>query len=62
MYNMTEKQALEIVAREARGMKLGFLETLMWMQANYDELGAPEQCAFSTAFRGFQNLFAPVTE
>ena len=55
---MTQTMALEIVQNQATEMGLPMLETLMWMQDNYEELDSIEKNAFRTAFRGFQRLLA----
>ena len=56
---MTQSMALEIVKNQATQMGLPMLETLIWMQDNYEELDSVEKVAFRTAFRGFQRLLAP---
>ena len=56
---MTQAMALEIVKNQATEMGLPMLETLIWMQDNYEELDSVEKVAFRTAFRGFQRLLAP---
>ena len=56
---MSQSEALEIVQQEARDMGLGILETMEWMDNNFDELDSVQKCAFRIAFRGFQRLFAP---
>ena len=56
---MTQTMALEIVQNQATEMGLPMLETLIWMQDNYEELDSVEKVAFRTAFRGFQRLLAP---
>ncbi len=56
---MTQAEALEIVQQEATDLGLPMLETLMFMQDNYEELDSVQKNAFRTAFRGFQRLLAP---
>ena len=56
---MTQSMALEIIQKEATAMGLPMLETLMYMQDNYEELDSVQKNAFRTAFRGFQRLLAP---
>ena len=56
---MSQTEALEIVQQEATALGLPMLETLIWMQDNYEELDSIEKVAFRTAFRGFQRLLAP---
>jgi len=56
---MTQAEALEIVQQEATDLGLPMLETLMYMQDNYEELDSVQKNAFRTAFRGFQRLLAP---
>ncbi len=56
---MTQAEALEIVQLEATALGLPMLETLMFMQDNYEELDSVQKNAFRTAFRGFQRLLAP---
>ena len=56
---MTQAEALEIVQQEATALGLPMLETLMYMQDNYEELDSVQKNAFRTAFRGFQRLLAP---
>ena len=56
---MSQAEALEIVQNQATEMGLPMLETLIWMQDNYEELDSIEKNAFRTAFRGFQRLLAP---
>jgi len=56
---MTQAEALEIVQLEATALGLPMLETLMYMQDNYEELDSVQKNAFRTAFRGFQRLLAP---
>ena len=59
---MTQKEALDIVQKEAESMGLGILETLQLFKQAPHEFGSVERCAFNTALRGFQRLLAPVTE
>ena len=56
---MTQAMALDIVQREASDMGMPMLETLMFMGENLEEYGSVERCAYRTAMRGFQRLFAP---
>jgi hypothetical protein len=56
---MTQAEALDIVQREASDMGMPMLETLMFMGENLEEYGSVERCAYRTAMRGFQRLFAP---
>jgi hypothetical protein len=56
---MTQAEALDIVQREASDMGMPILETLMFMGENLEEYGSVERCAYRTAMRGFQRLFAP---
>jgi len=56
---MSQAEALDIVQQEATQMGLPMLETLMYMQDNYEELDSVQKNAFRTAFRGFQRLLAP---
>ena len=55
---MTITEALSIVTNFGTSTGMGLLETMEWMQENYEELDSIEKCAFKTAFRGFQQLFA----
>lgn len=55
---MTQSEALSIVSEFSTSTGMGLLETMEWMQENYEELDSVEKCAFKTAFRGFQQLFA----
>lgn len=59
---MSQKEALDIVQKEAESMGLGILETLQLFKQAPHEFGSVERCAFNTALRGFQRLLAPVTE
>lgn len=56
---MTQTEALDIIQREADDMGMPMLETLMFMGENLEEYGSVERCAYRTAMRGFQRLFAP---
>ena len=56
---MTQAEALDIVQQEATSMGMGFLETMMYMRDNYEELDSVQKNAFRTAYRGFQRLLAP---
>ena len=56
---MSQAEALEIVQQEATALGLPILETLMWMQENYEELDSVQKNAFRTAFRAFRRLLAP---
>ena len=56
---MSQTEALKIVQQEATALGLPMLETLMYMQDNYEELDSVQKNAFRTAFRGFQRLLAP---
>jgi hypothetical protein len=56
---MSQAEALDIVQQEATALGLPILETLMFMQDNYEELDSVQKNAFRTAFRGFQRLLAP---
>lgn len=56
---MTQAEALDIIQREASDMGMPMLETLMFMGENLEEYGSVERCAYRTAMRGFQRLFAP---
>jgi hypothetical protein len=56
---MTQAMALDIIQKEATDMGMPILETLTWMTDNYEELDSIERCAYRTAMRGFQRLFAP---
>ena len=56
---MTQAEALDIIQREASDMGMPMLETLMFMGENLEEYGSVERCAYRTAMRGFQALFAP---
>ena len=56
---MTQAEALAIVQIEADSMGLPMLETLQFMGDNLEEFGSVERCAYRTAMRGFQRLFAP---
>ena len=56
---MTQAEALDIIQREASDMGMPILETLMFMGENLEEYGSVERCAYRTAMRGFQRLFAP---
>ena len=58
---MSQAEALSVVSEFSTSTGMGLLETMEWMQENYHELDSVEKCAFRTAFRGFQQLFAPVT-
>ncbi len=59
---MSQKEALDIVQKEAESMGLGILETLQLFKRYPEEFGSVETCAFCIALRGFQRLLAPVTE
>ena len=56
---LSQAEALNIVQEEATALGLPILETLIWMQDNYEELDSVQKNAFRTAFRGFQRLLAP---
>ena len=56
---MTQAEALDIIQREASDMGMPILETLMFIGENLEEYGSVERCAYRTAMRGFQRLFAP---
>ena len=56
---LSQAEALNIVQEEATALGLPILETLMFMQDNYEELDTVQKNAFRTAFRGFQRLLAP---
>ena len=56
---MTQAEALDIVQQEVTSMGMGFLETMMYMRDNYEELDSVQKNAFRTAYRGFQRLLAP---
>jgi hypothetical protein len=56
---MTQKEALDIVQKEAESMGLGILETLQLFKRYPEEFESVERCAFNTALRGFQRLLAP---
>ena len=58
-YSMSQGDALEIIQKEADALGWPILETMIFMQANLDEYGSVERCAFRVAFRNFQKLFAP---
>jgi hypothetical protein len=56
---MTPREALDIIEREASDMGMPILETLMFMGENLEEYDSVQRCAYRTAMRGFQRLFAP---
>lgn len=56
---MTQAEALDIIQREASDMGMPMLETLMFMGENLEEYDSVQRCAYRTAMRGFQALFAP---
>jgi hypothetical protein len=56
---LSQAEALNIVQEEATALGLPILETLIWMQENYEELDSIQKNAFRTAFRGFRRLLAP---
>jgi hypothetical protein len=56
---MSQKEALDIVQKEAESMGLGILETLQLFKRHPEEFGSVETCAFRIALRGFQRLLAP---
>ena len=56
---MTQSEALAIIKDEADNMGMPMLETLEFMGINLQEYGSVERCAYRTAMRGFQALFAP---
>lgn len=56
---MTQAEALDIIQTEASDLGMPMLETLEFMGDNLHEYGSVQRCAYRTAMRGFQRLFAP---